>query len=200
MQSVEITSTLPRLWRSPSKSQSLCLCANVRVGFWQNGFFADFYFWAAGILAPIWTLREAHEEVLSEIAAIPDLARYPLKEFSTPRKRCDTPSWHEVSHGSGTDVTGRPGYLTVEMIGGSSASYLARTPCVPLFSALFSKAGNRRAFRLRGAGGGSFPLYGGTFARSYSVPNRHICAIPRFATFRAIIVRYPPPPTKTSSK
>ena len=28
------------------------------------------------------------------------------------------------------------------------------------------------AFRLPGAGGGSFPLYGGTFARSYSVPRK----------------------------
>ena len=68
-------------------------------------------------------------------------------------------------------MTGRPGYRTMEMIGGSSASYLARTPCVPLFCTLFTKAGNRRVFRLPGAGGGSFPLYGGTFARSYSVPN-----------------------------
>ena len=34
---------------------------------------------------------------------------------------------------SGTDMTGRPGYWTMEMIGGSSASYLARTPCVPYF-------------------------------------------------------------------
>ena len=72
-------------------------------------------------------------------------------------------------------MTGRPGFRTVEMIGGSSASYLARTPCVPLFSTLFSKAGNRRAFRLRGAGRGSFPLYGGTFARSYSVPIFFVC-------------------------
>ena len=35
---------------------------------------------------------------------------------------------------SGTNMTGRPGYWTMEMIGGSSASYLARTPCVPLFT------------------------------------------------------------------
>ena len=31
------------------------------------------------------------------------------------------------------NMTGRPGYRTTEMIGGSSAPYLARTPCVPLF-------------------------------------------------------------------
>ena len=31
-------------------------------------------------------------------------------------------------------MTGRPGYRTMEMIGGSSASYLACTPCVPLFA------------------------------------------------------------------
>ena len=58
----------------------------------------------------------------------------------------------------------------MEMNGGSSAPYLARTLCVPLFCTLFRRGGNRRAFRLPGAGGGSFPLYGGTFARSYSVP------------------------------
>ena len=30
-------------------------------------------------------------------------------------------------------MTGRPGYRTMEMNGGSSAPYLACTPCVPLF-------------------------------------------------------------------
>ena len=30
-------------------------------------------------------------------------------------------------------MTGRPGYRTMEMNGGSSAPYLARTPCLPLF-------------------------------------------------------------------
>ena len=70
---------------------------------------------------------------------------------------------------SGTDMTGRPGYWTMEMIGGSSAPYLARTPCVPLFCTSFNRVGNKERFRLPGAGGGSFPLYGGTFARSYSV-------------------------------
>ena len=34
---------------------------------------------------------------------------------------------------SGTDMTGRPGHRTMEMIGGGSALYLARTPCVPCF-------------------------------------------------------------------
>ena len=65
-------------------------------------------------------------------------------------------------------MTGRPGHRTMEMNGGSSVPYLARTPCVPLFSTLFIRGGNRRAFRLPGPGGESFPLYGGTFARSYS--------------------------------
>ena len=31
------------------------------------------------------------------------------------------------------NMTGRPGYRTMEMNGGSSAPYLAHTPCVPLF-------------------------------------------------------------------
>ena len=43
--------------------------------------------------------------------------------------------------------------------------------CVPLFCTLFDRDGNRGAFRLPGEVGGSFPLYGGTFARSYSVSN-----------------------------
>ena len=73
---------------------------------------------------------------------------------------------------SGTDMTGRPGYRTMEMIGGSSAPYLARTPCVPLFCTSFNRVGNKERFRLPGAGGGSFPLYGGTFARSYAVSKK----------------------------
>ena len=65
----------------------------------------------------------------------------------------------------------------MEMNGGSSASYLARTPCVPLFGTLFTKGGNRRAFRLPGRRGrGSFPLYGGIFARSYSVAILAFCS------------------------
>ena len=53
-------------------------------------------------------------------------------------------------------MTGRPGCRTMEVIGGSSVSYLARTPCIPLFSALFNRGGNRRAFRLPGEGGDHF--------------------------------------------
>ena len=34
--------------------------------------------------------------------------------------------------------------------------YLACTPCIPLFCTLFSRGGNRSAFRLPGAGGDSF--------------------------------------------
>ena len=64
---------------------------------------------------------------------------------------------------------GQGGYRTMEMDGGSSAPHLARSPCVPLFCTSFNRVGNKERFRLPGAGGGSFPLYGGTFARSYSV-------------------------------
>ena len=66
-------------------------------------------------------------------------------------------------------MTGRPGHRTMEMIGGSSAPYLARTPSVPLLCTSFNRVGSKERFRLPGAGGGSFPLYGGTFAGSYSV-------------------------------
>ena len=70
------------------------------------------------------------------------------------------------------------------MNGGSSAPYLACTPCVPLFCTSYNRGGNRSAFRLPGAGGGSFPLYGGTFVRSYSV-SRNAPNIP---------ISDPPPP------
>ena len=45
-----------------------------RVGFWQNGFFADFYFWAAGffrgfcrrIFFPSFLWRKVHRKILQE--------------------------------------------------------------------------------------------------------------------------------------
>ena len=54
------------------------------------------------------------------------------------------------------NMTGRPGNRTMETNGGNSESYLARTPCVPLFCTLFNRGGNRRAFRLPGEGGDYF--------------------------------------------
>ena len=46
-------------------------------------------------------------------------------------------------------------------------------PLRALVCTLFNKGGKRRALRLRGAGGGSCPLCGGTFARSFSVPKNN---------------------------
>ena len=42
------------------------------------------------------------------------------------------------------------------MNGGSSVSYLACTPCVPLFCISFNRGGNRRVSRLAGEGGDHF--------------------------------------------
>ena len=50
-------------------------------------------------------------------------------------------------------MIGRPGYRTMEMNGGSSASNLFRIPCVPLLLLCLVRGGNRRAFRLPGEGG-----------------------------------------------
>ena len=50
-------------------------------------------------------------------------------------------------------MTGRPGDRTMEMNGGSSVLYLARTPYVPSVCTLFNRVGKRRAFRLPGEGG-----------------------------------------------
>ena len=49
-------------------------------------------------------------------------------------------------------MTGRPGYRTMDMNGGSSAPYLARTLGVPLFCTLLNRGGDRRACRLPGEG------------------------------------------------
>ena len=76
----------------------------------------------------------------------PDPRRF-LKGFSMPK------------------MTGRPGCWAMEMNGGSSAPYLARTLCVPLFCTLLKQNG----FWTTRGGRGSLPLYGGTFAWSYSV-------------------------------
>ena len=54
---------------------------------------------------------------------------------------CPRQQPHEYS---GTNMTGQPGYRTIEMIGGSSASYLAPTPCVPFCYTLYNRGGNRR--------------------------------------------------------
>ena len=54
------------------------------------------------------------------------------------------------------NMTRRPGHRTIEMNGGSSAPYLACTPCVPLFCTLFNRGGSRRVFGLRGEGGDHF--------------------------------------------
>ena len=51
------------------------------------------------------------------------------------------------------NMTGRPGYRTMEMNGGSSAPYLARTPCVPLFCALFNRGGQEELLDYQGRAG-----------------------------------------------
>ena len=120
----------------------------------------------------------------------PPMIRFPPPRLFTPCHFLD----QQLSM---PNMTGRPGYRTMEMIGGSSAPYLARTPCVPLFSTSFNRGGKRSAFRLRGAGGGSFPLYGGTFARSYSVSKmgfwkRGNFGVPQFGVGRRGSPRFVP--------
>ena len=56
-----------------------------------------------------------------------------------------------VRMSSGTNMTGRPGDRTMEMNGGSTASYLVSTLCVPVFFAYFNRSGSKGAFGLPGA-------------------------------------------------
>ena len=93
---------------------------------------------------------------------IPEMVRDTIR--TSPEKTGNPPVWETTWFTFSTcklawkkkfmpHVTGRPGCWTMELNGGSSASYLSRAPCVPLFSTLFTKGGNRRAFRLPGEGG-----------------------------------------------
>ena len=104
---------------------------------------------------------DAKEAVAKSIAFQESFALLVLLSSFFERGEKTTPSM--------PNMIGRPGHGTMEMFGGSSAPYLVCTPCVALFCTSFNRGGNRGAFRLPGAGGGSFPLCSGTFARSYSV-------------------------------
>ena len=53
-------------------------------------------------------------------------------------------------------MTGRAGYRTMEMNGGSSAPYLARTPCVPLFVHCFIRVGTEGLLDYQGRAGDHF--------------------------------------------
>ena len=77
-----------------------------------------------------------------------------------------------TSNFSMPNMTGRPGYRTIIVNGNDWRKFRAVPRSYPLRSFVctsFNRGGNRGVFRLPGAGGGSFPLYGGTFAQSYSV-------------------------------
>ena len=87
-----------------------------------------------------------------------DLCVFPAKK---PRNWPEGGSLHQPKKNKGRkllgdDMTGRPGYRTMEMIGANSASHLAHTPCVPLFCTLFNRGGNRRVLRLAGEGSDHF--------------------------------------------
>ena len=66
------------------------------------------------------------------------------------------------------DMTGRPGRRTMEMFGGSTASYLACTPRIPLFVLIFVGLETKNVLDYQGRAG-ALPLHSGPFARSYSV-------------------------------
>ena len=58
----------------------------------------------------------------------------------------------------------------MEMFGGSTMSYLARTPRIPLFVLIFIRLETKNVLDYQGRAG-STSLYSGLFARSYSVSN-----------------------------
>ena len=54
------------------------------------------------------------------------------------------------------NMTGRPGHQTMEMNGGSSAPYVACTPCVPLLCTSFDRGGNKALLDYQGRAGDHF--------------------------------------------
>ena len=78
----------------------------------------------------------------------PEKARFSRKDFSRFSLKPGglSPPFGFSQQKSMPNMTGRPGSRTMEMIGGSSVSYLARTPCAPLFSTLFNKGWKQKGF------------------------------------------------------
>ena len=70
---------------------------------------------------------------------------------------------------SGTGMTGRPGHRTMEVSGRSTVSLPHAHPSRTLLYAYFNRFGSKELFSFPGATWDHFRLYGGTFARSYSV-------------------------------
>ena len=54
------------------------------------------------------------------------------------------------------DMTGRPGCRTMEMFGGSTGSYLARTPRIPLFMLIFIGLETKNVLDSQGRAGEHF--------------------------------------------
>ena len=87
----------------------------------------------------------------------------------------------------------------METNGRSSASYLTLTPCVPLFcsTTLFTRGGNRRAFRFPGEGGDHFhctvePSPGHVRCRSEVCAIQILGSVSGRADFSRIFVFGPP--------
>ena len=79
------------------------------------------------------------------------------------------------------NMTGRPGYWTMEMNGGSSAAYLACTPCVSLFVLCLTRVEAEGLLDYQGRAG-IISLYGGTVARSYLFSSLCVFSLPKFPT------------------
>ena len=84
------------------------------------------------------------------------------------------------------NMTGRPGYRTMEMIGGSSAPYLACTPCIPFFVLCFIGLETTNVLDYQGRAGDHFhctvePSPGHTRCRLGSHTHTLTFAVPLFA-------------------
>ena len=112
----------------------------------------DYPFWVS---LNVWKVPDTHILFVPAAWNSPPRTRVLVEFVLITVTRFETFRIHWVMF-SMPNMTGRPGYRTREMNGGSFAPYLARTPCASLFCTLFSKGGTRRAFRLPGAGGDHF--------------------------------------------
>ena len=81
---------------------------------------------------------------------VPDILEFKAFRDSDFSRKFPELSWTSIQ----AQYDWTTGVLDNGMNEGSSAPYLARSPCVPLFCILFNRGGNRRVFRLPGNQGG----------------------------------------------
>ena len=109
------------------------------------------------------TVPKGHKDRVTTLGKSPGPPQTPAETPRKPRRDPRRGPW------SMPNMTGRPAHRTMEMNGGSSVPYLARTLAFPCSVQCLIGVEAEGLFDYQGRAGIIFPLYGGTFGQSYSV-------------------------------